>query len=55
MDDLQSRLAEELAPGSGEFDRRLGDDEAQRRLEEFRQALHEVVGEVEPAVVAAGA
>ncbi len=43
MDDLQSRLVEELAPGPGEFDHRLGDDEAQRRLEEFRQALRDEI------------
>ena len=39
LDAMQSQLGEELAPGSGEFDRRLGEDEAGRRLEEFRQAL----------------
>jgi uncharacterized protein with von Willebrand factor type A (vWA) domain len=36
---LEERLVDDLAPGPGEFEHRLARDEAQRRIEEFREAL----------------
>ncbi|MBI5157699.1 MAG: VWA domain-containing protein [Acidimicrobiia bacterium] len=36
---LEERLVGELAPGPGEFEHRLAQDEAQRRIEEFREAV----------------
>lgn len=39
LDGLRQRLVEELAPGPRDFEHRLAQDEAERRLEEFREML----------------
>lgn len=39
LDAMRERLVADLAPGPGDFDRRLATEEAQRRIDEFREAL----------------
>ena len=39
LDAMRERLVTELAPGPGDFERRLATEEARRRVEEFREAL----------------
>lgn len=39
LDMLEERLIAELVPGTDTFEKRLGADEARRRVEEFREAL----------------